>query len=51
MSWSVRHGSSTVAAGAALVLFSLLLVGSEAARVILRFILPTLVMMAEGAGE
>ncbi len=35
VSWSVRHGSSTLTAGAALVLFSLLLVGSEAVRVIL----------------
>ena len=34
VSWSVRHGSSTLGAGAALVLFSLLLVGSEAVRVI-----------------
>ena len=35
VSWSVRNGSSTLAAGAALVLFSLLLVGSEAVRVII----------------
>ena len=35
VSWSVRHGSSALAAGVALVLFSLLLVGSEAVRVIL----------------
>ena len=35
VSWSVRHGSSTLAAGAALVLFSLLLIGSEVVRVIL----------------
>ena len=34
VSWSVRHGSSTLAGGGALVLFSLLLVGSEAVRVI-----------------
>ncbi len=35
VSWSVRHGSSALAAGAALVLLSLLLVGSEAIRVII----------------
>ena len=35
VSWSVRHSWSTLAAGAGLVLFSLLLVGSEAVRVIL----------------
>ena len=34
VSWSVRHGSSTLAGGGALVLLSLLLVGSEAVRVI-----------------
>ena len=34
VSWSVRHGASTLAGGGALVLFSLLLVGSEAVRVI-----------------
>ena len=35
VSWSVRHGSSTLTAGAVLVLFSLLLVGSEAIRIII----------------
>ena len=34
VSWSVRHGASTLAGGGALVLLSLLLVGSEAVRVI-----------------
>ena len=34
VSWSVRHGSATLAGGGALVLFSLLLIGSEAVRVI-----------------
>ena len=35
VSWSVRHGPSTLAGGAGLVVLSLLLVGSEAVRVIL----------------
>ncbi|MYN65481.1 MAG: efflux RND transporter permease subunit [Acidobacteria bacterium] len=34
VSWSVRHVSSTLAGGAALVLFALLLLGSETVRVI-----------------
>ncbi len=35
VSWSVRHGSSTLGGGVAVVLFSLLLVGSESVRVLL----------------